>query len=69
MHNPYDWSSICKTCGRRYKLDEEGNLVVQHIGVTIEEHAESMAKLETCPLCAQTVSFEMMNLIERMSEK
>ena len=69
MQNPYEWSPICKVCGQRYKLDEEGNLLVQRGGVPIEERAESMSKMETCPLCHKMVSLDMMNLIERMSEK
>lgn len=46
MHSPYEWSPICKTCGRRYKLDEEGHFVVQRIGVGIEDKDEIMAKTE-----------------------
>lgn len=53
MCNPYDWSPICKTYGRRYKLDEEGHFIVQRIGVDIESEDEILAKTE----------------IERMSEK
>lgn len=67
MHNPYEWSAICKTCGRRYKLDEEGNFVVQRIGVDIESEDEMLAKtkIELCPLCSAAIAAE----VERMSEK
>lgn len=67
MHSPYEWSAICKTCGRRYKLDEEGHFVVQRIGVEIEDKDEMLAKteIEYCPLCLVTIAAE----VERMSEK
>lgn len=67
MQTPFNWSTICKTCGRRYKLDEEGHFVVQRIGVGIEDKDEIMAKteIEYCPLCLVTIAAE----VERMSEK
>lgn len=67
MHSPYEWSPICKTCGRRYKLDEEGHFVVQRIGVDIENKDKIMAKteIECCPLCFVAISA----VLERMSEK
>lgn len=67
MHNPYEWSAICKTCGRRYKLDEDGNFIVQRIGVNIESEDEMLAKMEIecCPLCLVAIVAE----VERMSEK
>lgn len=67
MRNPYEWSPICKTCGRRYKLDEEGHFIVQHIGVNIESEDEMLAKteIELCPLCSEAIAAE----VERMSEK
>lgn len=67
MRNPYEWSPICKTCGRRYKLDEEGHFIVQRIGVDIESEDEMLAKteIEHCPLCLVAIVAE----VERMSEK
>lgn len=67
MRNPYEWSPICKTCGRRYKLDEEGNFVVQRIGVAIEDKDEMLAKtkIELCTLCLVAIAAE----VERMSDK
>ena len=69
MHNPYEWSTICNTCGRRYKLDEEGHFMVQRIGVDINgaDGIEMLAKteIEHCPLCLVTIVAEG----ERMAEK
>ncbi len=67
MRNPYEWSAICKTCGRRYKLDEEGHFIVQRIGVAIEDKDEMLAKtkIELCTLCLVAIAAE----VERMSEK
>ena len=67
MYSPYEWSPICKTCGRRYKLDEEGHFVVQRIGVDIEDKDKIMAKteIECCSLCFVAISAEL----ERMYEK
>ena len=67
MHSPYEWSPICKTCGRRYKLDEEGHFVVQRIGVDIENKDKIMAKteIECCSLYFVAIAAEL----ERMSEK
>ena len=58
---------ICKTCGRRYKLDEEGHFVIQRIGVDIEDKYKIMAKteIECCSLCLVAIAAE----VERMSEK
>ena len=67
MYSPYEWSPICKTCGRRYKLDEEGHFVVQRIGVDIEDKDKIMAKteIECFSLCFVAISAEL----ERMYEK
>lgn len=46
MYSPYEWIPICKTCGMRYKLDEEGHFVVQRIGVDIDDKYKIMAKTE-----------------------
>ena len=56
-----------QTCGRRYKLDEEGHFVVQRIGVDIEDKDKIMAKteIECCSLCFVAIAVEL----ERMSEK
>lgn len=58
MYSPYECSPICKACGRRYKLDEEGYFVVQRIGVDIEDEDKIMAKtkIECCPLCFYALS-------------
>ena len=67
MYSSYEWVPICKTCGRRYKLDEEGHFVVQRIGVDIEDKDKIMAKteIECCSLCFVAIAAEL----ERMSEK
>ena len=67
MYSPYEWGPICKTCGRRYKLDEEGHFVIQRIGVDIEDKDKIMAKteIECCQLCFVAISA----VLERMSEK
>ena len=67
MHSPYEWSTICKTCVLRYKLDEEWYFVVQRIGVDIDDKDKMMAKteIECCPLCFVAIAAEL----ERMSDK
>lgn len=47
---PFNWSTVCKACGRKFYFVDEKALLEQNLGVPIVEDGKMM--IETCPYCA-----------------
>lgn len=46
---PFNWSTVCKACGRKFYFADEKALLEQNLGVPIVEDGKMM--IETCPYC------------------
>lgn len=61
MRTPFNWSTVCRACGRKFYFVDEKALLEQNLGVPIVENEKMM--IETCPFCAEISALERMEMI------